>query len=209
MPRTPAERARRLPRAFYARGACAVARALLGRELVHDTPAGRTSGRIVEVEAYGDASDPASHARPGPTARNASMFGPAGHAYVYRSHGIHACFNVVTGRAGRAGAVLVRALEPRVGLALMARRRGTRDPRRLTPGPGCVGEALAIGLARDGADLTRGPLWVSRRRVALPGERLRRTPRIGIRVGLDRAWRFILNPEAPGAGRRKGRARRR
>ena len=169
-----------------------MARALLGRTLVHDTAPGTVSGRIVEVEAYGDESDPASHARPGPTRRNASMYGPPGHAYVYRSHGIHLCFNVVTGRSGRAAAVLVRALEPIRGLATMARRRGVGDPRRWTPGPGCVGEALGLDRLDDGRDLTGEALWITRLRVRHPGERIVATPRIGIRVGRERLWRFVL-----------------
>ncbi|MEO5617178.1 MAG: DNA-3-methyladenine glycosylase [Candidatus Eisenbacteria bacterium] len=190
-----------LPRSFYARNACVVARALLGRLLVHDTRAGRTAGRILEVEAYGDETDPASHARPGHTARNASMFGAPGHAYIYRSHGIHHCFNVVTGRATRAAAVLVRSLEPRFGLALMARRRRKRDPRLIAPGPGCLGEALGIDLRHDGVDLTRGALWISRSRRMIAGERIGRSARIGIRFGLDRPWRFFIVPSRA-AGRR-------
>jgi len=192
-------RAPRLPRSFFARGPCAVARALLGRELVHETARGTVSGRIVEVEAYGGESDPASHARPGPTRRNASMYGPPGHAYVYRSHGIHLCFNVVTGRAGSASAVLVRALEPTRGLATMARWRGVGDPRRWTPGPGCVGEALGLERRHDGHDLTGETLWIGRRRVRHPGERIVATPRIGIRVGREWLWRFVL--EHPGGDR--------
>lgn len=182
----------RLPRAFYARGVLAVARDLLGRVLVREHAGGRVSGRIVEVEAYGGERDAASHARPGRTARNAVMFGPPGHAYVYFIYGVHHCVNVVVEREGRASAVLIRALEPRTGLTRMARRRGVHDPAKLTHGPGCVAEALAIGRALDGADLTRGPLWITSARVAIAGERVRRSPRIGIRHAADRPWRFTL-----------------
>ncbi len=179
-----------------------MARDLLGRTLVHETRGRRVAGRIVEVEAYGGRDDPASHARPGPTRRNASMFGPPGHAYVYLSHGLHWCFNVVTGPAGRASAVLVRALEPGEGISRMARRRGTRDPRRLASGPGRVGQALGLGRGHDGADLVRGRLWISRARIRRAGERIERTARIGIRVGLERRWRFVLVPGRPGSRRR-------
>ena len=186
-----------LPREFYARSVCAVARSLLGHVLVHETREGMVAGRIVEVEAYGGESDPASHARHGRTARNASMYGEAGHAYVYLSHGLHVCFNVVTGTAGRAAAVLVRALEPRSGLSLMALRRRKPDPRRFTPGPGCVGEALALQRHHDGADLTRGPLWISRASLRTGFERVGCSARVGIRVGLERRWRFFLEYSDP------------
>lgn len=193
-----------LPREFYARGVCAVARSLLGHVLVHETREGIVAGRIVEVEAYGGESDPASHARHGRTARNASMYGEAGHAYVYLSHGLHWCFNVVTGRPDRAAAVLVRTLEPRNGLSLMALRRRASDPRRFTPGPGCVGEALAIERHHDGSDLTRGPLWISSACLRTGFERVARSPRVGIRFGLERSWRYFLeySGSRPGRGTR-------
>ena len=180
----------------------AVARAVLGRLLVRDTPAGRIAGRIVEVEAYGDGSDPASHARAGRTARNASMFGPAGHAYIYFTYGMHHCLNLVTGRAGRAAAVLVRALEPAEGLALMRRRRGAVPEPRLASGPGCVARALGLTRAQDGADLTRGPLWISDRPARRGGRAVAAGPRIGIREGTLRAWRFHLAGHPSVSGRR-------
>jgi len=181
-----------LPRRFYERPVVAVARALIGRLLVRDTPGGRVAGRIVEVEAYGDGDDPASHARAGRTARNAAMFGPAGHAYVYFTYGMHHCLNLVTGREGRAAAVLVRALEPALGLAIMRKRRGPVPDPRLASGPGCVARALGLTRAHDGLDLTRGPLWISDlppRRRGLP---VVAGSRIGIREGTGRAWRFRL-----------------
>ena len=186
-PRTP----RPLPRAFYARPAITVARDLLGRLLVHDAPDGRVAGRIVEVEAYGGARDPASHAYRGPTARTRVMFGPPGHAYVYFTYGMHHCLNVVTGRVGRAEAVLIRALEPVTGLDRMRRRRGSLDATRLARGPGCVAQALGLHRCHDGLDLTRGPLCISAgpRGIAAPVER---TPRVGIRLAAERPWRLVI-----------------
>ena len=184
---------RPLPRHFYERRVMTVARAVLGRLLVRDDRSGgRVAGRIVEVEAYGDGGDPASHARAGRTARNAAMFGPAGHAYVYFTYGMHHCLNLVTGPVGEASAVLVRALEPVFGLEAMRARRGPVPDSKLASGPGCVAKALGLTLADDGADLTRGPLWVSDlppRRSGLP---ILAGARVGIRLGLDRPWRFRL-----------------
>ncbi len=188
-PRSPG---RPLPRRFYQRPVVAVARAVLGRLLVRDTRSGRIAGRIVEVEAYGDGRDPASHARFGRTARNASMFGPAGHAYVYFTYGMHHCLNLVTGGEGRPAAVLVRALEPVEGVELMRRRRGPVPVERLACGPGCVARALGLTRAHDGLDLTRGPLWVSDLPARRAGRRIASGPRVGIRAGLARAWRFRL-----------------
>jgi DNA-3-methyladenine glycosylase len=168
-----------------------VARALLGRVLVRDAPDGRAAGIIVEVEAYGGERDPASHAYRGPTARNRVMFGPPGHAYVYFTYGMHHCVNVVTGREGQARAVLVRALEPLEGVALMRRRRAIEPVHRLARGPGCVTAALALTRASDGMDLTRGPLWIADRPPVRSG-RVARTPRIGIRVATEWLWRFAF-----------------
>lgn len=181
-----------LPRRFYARRPEVVARALLGRRIVRETRAGRMVGRIVEVEAYGGARDPASHAWRGETARNRSMFGPSGHAYVYFTYGMHHCLNVVTGAPGVASAVLIRALEPIAGLAAMARRRGGVAPERLARGPGCVARALGLTRADDGADLTRGSLWLPAGPPARGGRRISRGPRIGIRRAVERPWRFFL-----------------
>ena len=181
-----------LPRVFYDRHPVRVARAVLGRVLVHDTRHGRAAGRIVEVEAYRGAYDPASHAFRGRTARNASMFGPPGHAYVYFIYGAHWCLNLVTERPGFASAVLVRALEPVAGIALMKKRRGIDEPSRLARGPGNVAKALGITSARNGADLTRGPLWISDAPAHRGGQRIVSGPRIGITRAAERAWRFWL-----------------
>src|SRR5262245_29491709 len=179
-------------------------------------------GRIVEVEAYGGARDPASHAFRGPTPRNRTMFGPAGHAYIYVSYGVHYCLNVVTARRGRPSAVLIRALEPVSGLERMARaerpssraRRNPRTPRTtqgrdpllLARGPGLVARALGLSLAQDGVDLTRGPLWLSAAPRRL-GARIARSPRIGISRAVSRRWRFYLAGHPSVSGPR-GRFRR-
>lgn len=178
---------KRLDRAFYARRAPVVARALLGTILLHDG----VGGRVVETEAY-DERDPASHSFRGRTARNAAMFGEAGHAYVYFTYGAHWCFNVVCAREHVADAVLIRALEPLEGIDTMMRRRGERVPLRdLARGPGRLAQALGIDRRHDGVDLTKGPLgfW-------LPGTRARRRivrgPRVGITKGVETPWRFLL-----------------
>lgn len=185
-----------MPRAFYARGPRALARALLGRVLVHDDAlVGRLAGRIVETEAYGGADDPASHAHRGETPRNRVMFGPAGHAYVYFTYGMHHCFNVVCAGAGRASAVLVRALVPVMGVETMAARRGVSEPSRLARGPGALARALGLDRRLDGADLTRGPVWVADLPAVRGGRRVVTGPRVGIRLAAERPWRYWLAGE--------------
>ncbi len=181
-----------LPREFYARPALRVARALLGRVLVHDGPEGRCSGRIVEVEAYRGSSDPASHAFRGVTPRNRVMHGEPGHAYVYFTYGMHHCLNVVCEPVGHASAVLIRAFEPLVGLESMRRRRGVEESVRLGRGPGCVAQALGLDRRHNGLDLTSGPLFIAAGDPDRAGHRIVSGPRIGIRVGLEREWRFWL-----------------
>ena len=203
--------ARPLPRAFYATGPRRLARALLGRVLVHDDPAfGRIAGRIVETEAYSGADDPASHAFRGETARNRVMFGRPGHAYVYFTYGMHHCVNVVCGRERQAMAVLIRALEPLAGLAAMAELRGTTEVRRLARGPGALARALCLSRAHDGADLTLGPLWIA----DLPPVRaggIASGPRIGIRLAADRPWRYWIagSPFVSGTARSRADTSRR
>jgi DNA-3-methyladenine glycosylase len=147
-------------------------------------------GRIVEVEAYRGPRDPASHAFRR-TARSEVMWGRPGTAYVYLSHGLHACMNVVTEPAGCAGAVLLRALEPIEGIPLMRRRRGVTALRQLASGPGRLAQAMGITLARNRADLVTGCLYVARGNV-LPRAATMATPRIGISAATDRRWRFVL-----------------
>jgi DNA-3-methyladenine glycosylase len=195
-----------LSRDFYARPAPALARALIGRLLVRESPEGIAGGLVVEVEAYRGAADPASHAYRGPTARNAVMFGPAGHAYVYFTYGMHYCVNVVAGRPGRAEAVLVRALEPTLGLELMGSRRRGVESARFARGPACVTRALGIGRESNGVDLVDGPLWISDRAPDRRGFSIERGARIGIRSGLDLPWRFFLAGHPCVSGPRSGSA---
>lgn len=183
---------KRLGTRFFARDAAVVARALVGKVLVHDAPHGVCSGRIVETEAYLAESDPASHSHRGPTRRNASMFASGGTAYVYRIYGMHLCFNVVTGRAGVGEAVLVRALEPLRGLELQQRRRGVDDVRALCSGPGKLAQALGIVHALDGSSLLDGPLGVWDGGPVLDAAALEVTPRIGITKASALPLRFVL-----------------
>jgi DNA-3-methyladenine glycosylase len=178
-----------------------VARELLGHELVWRGPGGRLGGIIVEVEAYGGADDPASHAHRGPTARNRVMFGHPGHAYVYFTYGMHHCVNVVTEAAGRPGAVLVRALRPRSNLALWRVRRPDLPLERAASGPGRVARALGLTRTHDGLDLTGSELVILRRDTA--GLRVRSGPRVGIRQARDVPWRFWV-PGEPAVSRSRG-----
>ena len=145
-------------------------------------------GIVVEVEAY-DAEDPAAHGYRGPTARNASMFGPPGHAYVYRSYGIHWCLNLVCAEEGTAEAALVRALEPTHGLHEMRRRRGLDEERLLSSGPGRLCQALGITRVHDGLPLDEPPF-----ELRAPGGPLEVVTgrRIGITRAADRPWRYAL-----------------
>ena len=203
-------RARPLPRAFYARGPRVLARALLGRVLVHDDPrAGRLAGLIVETEAYAGADDPASHAYRGETPRNRVMFGPPGVAYVYFTYGMHHCFNVVCGAVGQPSAVLVRALEPLLGLAAMQRRRAGVEGARLARGPGSLARAMGLDLRLDGADLTRGPLWIADLPPRRLGRRIGRGPRVGITRAATFPWRYwLIGSAAVSAGPRLRSERR-
>lgn len=184
-----------LPRSFYARPTLAVARDLIGKVLVHDTPAGVASGTIVEVEAYIGEADPACHAAPGPTARNAPLYGAPGIAYVYLNYGIHYLVNAVTEDEGSPAAVLIRALEPLDGEAVMRRRRarGTgKTPASfaaadLCRGPGNLTRALGITLRDNRLDLTGSRLRIEDR--GLPPPDVVWSRRIGIRVGTDVDWR--------------------
>ena len=152
---------RKLPRDFYARPVLLVARQCIGKLLVHRTPEGETAGRIVETEAYRGPLDLAAHSARGLTKRTAAMFGPPGHAYVYRLYGTCWAMNLVVAQAGEPHAVLIRALEPVRGLELMAaRRRRHASARELTNGPGKLTEAMAITGADYGRDLCGEELFL-------------------------------------------------
>ncbi len=173
-----------LRRNFFARDVHAVARELIGATLLVEG----VGGRIVEAEAYHH-EDPAAHGFRGRTARNASMFGPPGHAYVYRSYGIHWCLNVVCEREGVADAVLLRALEPLHGLDAMRVRRGVEDERLLCSGPGRLCQALAVTREHDGLPLDEPPFELYAREVEPD---IVFGPRIGITKAAERPWRYGL-----------------
>lgn len=177
-----------LPREFYARPAHEVARGLLGKVLVHGT----TAGRIVETEAYLGLEDLAAHASRGVTPRTRVLFGPPGHAYVYLIYGMHECLNIVAEPDGVPGCVLIRALQPLAGIALMRRRRpAARSVQDLGSGPAKLTAALGITRKHYGADLTSGRLTV---REAVGNEKfsVEVTPRIGISRCIDWPLRFLV-----------------
>jgi DNA-3-methyladenine glycosylase len=181
---------RRLDRAFFERYTPAVAKDLVGCTLVRELDGVRLAGRIVEVEAYRGGGDPASHAYHGVTKRNALMFGKGGMVYVYFTYGFHHCLNLTTEREGRAGAVLLRAIEPLDGLDEMRRRRGVDELSQLTNGPGKLTKALGIDLSLNGTDA------VTSRQVYLVSNdrrpRVAASPRVGISSGRERSWRFFV-----------------
>ena len=203
---------RPLPRDFYERSTLQVARELIGKVFVHATPAGLASGVIVETEAYVGESDPACHAAPGPTKRNAPLYGPPGVAYVYLNYGIHYLVNAVTEPEGWPAAVLIRALEPLEGEALMRRRRARGTSKRATDletaslcrGPGNLTRALGISLLHNLRDLVTSDLRIE------DGESGTREiaagPRIGITVGTERPWRFYAVGSLAVSGRAGGSA---
>ena len=177
-----------LPRSFYRRGTVDVSRELLGKVLAY----GPTAGIIVETEAYPGGSDLASHSAAGITPRTKVIFGPPGHAYVYLSYGMHACMNIVVENDGIAGCVLIRALQPVAGLAIMRKRRqAARTDHDLTSGPGKLTSALGITLRDYGADLTSGDFTVCQPATREPFE-IDVTARIGISKCADLPLRFLI-----------------
>jgi DNA-3-methyladenine glycosylase len=192
-----------LPRSFYDRPTLTVAEELIGKVLVHRTGGGTAAGMIVETEAYIGEDDPACHAAPGPTLRNAPLYGHPGVAYVYLNYGIHYLVNAVTEAAGRPAAVLIRALEPVENIELMMTRRSRRgralDVTELCRGPGNLTRALGITLAENSRLLTEPPLYIADRGFA-PGS-VSWSPRIGIRVAVERLWRCAVEGNASVSGR--------
>jgi DNA-3-methyladenine glycosylase len=168
----------------FNRSSLEVARTLIGALLLVDG----VGGRIVETEAY-DAGEPASHGYGGPSMRTASLFGPPGHAYVYRSYGLHWCLNFVCREAGHGAGVLIRALEPTHGIDAMQERRGRLDERLLCAGPGRLAQALGIDAAYDGLPLDRPPFAL----LPAPADT---AVQVGVRIGISKAvdlpWRFGL-----------------
>jgi DNA-3-methyladenine glycosylase len=205
----------KLPRSFYDRPTLAVARDLIGKVLVHNRRGTSTSGIIVEVEAYIGESDPACHAAPGPTRRNAPLYGPPGHAYVYLNYGIHPLVNVVTEREGAPAAILIRALEPLTGVDVMRRRRtrhakgrsgrlaSDQDAHSICRGPGNLTMAMGISLAHNRADLCGDTLFVADEGLSVGA--VSWGPRIGISVGTERPWRAYLEGHPSVSGRRAAR----
>ena len=197
-----------LPREFYERPTLEVAKDLIGKVLVHETGAGRASGIIVETEAYIGEDDPACHAAPGPTKRNAPLYGPAGIAYVYLNYGIHYLVNAVTEPEGWPAAVLIRALQPHEGHGLMRRRRARGSNKRaadfddaeLCRGPGNLTKALGIDLKQNLNDLTGSRLRIEDLRLTIgPVEW---SPRIGITQAAERPWRCSVAGHPAVSGQR-------
>ena len=195
----------RLPRAFYRGPTLAVAGALLGKVVVHRGRRGVAAGMIVEVEAYGGEDDPACHAAAGLTSRNAPLYGPPGHAYVYFSYGMHCLLNAVTETIGFPAAVLIRALSPVEGHDVMRRRRSGRRRADATAdaalcrGPGNLTQALGITLRENRLDLCGDRLYIEDR--GLPVGAVRWGPRIGISVATERPWRgYVAGCPAVSAG---------
>ena len=206
-----------LPSAFYSRPTLAVLEEIIGKVLVHTVGRRRTSGVIVEAEAYIGEDDGACHAACGPTPRNAPLYGEPGRAYVYLNYGLHHLVNAVTEAQGRPAAILLRALAPLDGRDLMHRRRerlrwgaGARDgrPRRVTvadealcQGPGNLTVALGITLDENGQDLTAGSLVIEDH--GMRPTAVEWTPRIGIRRAADRPWRCVWKGHPSVSGGRR------
>lgn len=147
-----------IPEEFYQRDTVTVARELLGKHMIHHLPAGPVGGVVVETEAYLGPGDPASHSARGKTKRNAVMFGPAACAYVYKIYGIHFCFNVTCDSPVKPAAILIRAIEPKIGIEIMTRLRNTDRLTNLCSGPGKLAQAMDINLDINGTSVVTGPV---------------------------------------------------
>lgn len=179
-----------LPREFYSCYTVNVAKKLLGKILVRETNEGLMAGFIVETEAYRGRDDPASHAYKGRTERNKVMWDKPGKAYVYQIYGIHYCLNIVTEPEGVPAAVLIRAIEPILGIDLMIKNRGIRDIRKLTNGPAKLTKAMNIDLRFNGWDMTLGRELYVAEGLEIDESFITNTPRIGVRD--KRPWRFYI-----------------
>lgn len=185
----------RLTRSFFTRPTLTVAKELLGKFLVYSTPDGRLSGEIHEVEAYMQ-DDPASHSFRGKSVRNSSMFREGGHVYVYFTYGMYFCMNIVTESEGYGSGILIRSVIPVEGIEIMKRNRNRKEQdsgknafKGLTDGPGKLCQAFGITRVMDGLDaVTSDVLWLEDRGIRIA--KYARTPRIGIRVGTEKLWRF-------------------
>lgn len=184
----------KLERAFYNQHTLTVARQLLGKVLVHETPNGIISGRIVETEAYLGVQDAAAHSYRGKTARTTVMFRQSGHAYIYFTYGMYYCFNVVSGGKQNGEGVLIRALEPLQGVELMKNYRGLADENKLTNGPAKL--VIAMGITKDfyGHDLTQSPLYIASEENSkiFPKSSIIQTTRVGISQAKMLPYRFYL-----------------
>ncbi len=184
----------KLPRTFYERDAITVAKELLGKLLVHISEEGRTSGIIVETEAYMGVEDKASHSYGGKkTNRTSTLYDRPGTAYIYLVYGIHCLLNVVTGPEGVPMAVLIRALEPKEGIELMKARRRLEDIRRLCKGPGSLTKAMGIGMELNGTDMTGDMLFIED--IGYYPREIVQTTRIGVDYAEEDAlkpWRFYI-----------------
>lgn len=205
----PSPLGRPLPKRFFARDSREVAAELIGCRFVRRLENGhRLIVRLTEVEAYlGDGSDPASHAHPGPTARNQTMFGPPGRLYAYRSYGIHTCVNVVCKMGDEAAAILLRAAEPLEGFAYMKQQRGLAEdapPQSISVGPGRLAQALGLRLEDDGQSLLRPPMTLHAPAETAPPVAVERGPRVGITKAPDLPYRYFetnspwVSPYRPG-----------
>jgi len=193
-----------LPHSFYARPTLSVAEDLLGTVLVHRTREGTASGVIVETEGYIGEDDPACHASFGRTPRSEPLFGPPGFAYVYLNYGVHYLMNAVTEADGYPGAVLIRALQPLDGIELMTKRRAPDgraiDEHDLCRGPGNLTKALGITIKDNRLDLAASKLTIEDRGISVGA--VATGPRIGIRVAIERPWRYWVEGHRSVSGRR-------
>ncbi len=186
---------KKLPRSFYTRSSLSAAKDLLGKILVRKIDKTILSGKIVEVEAYRGAKDPASHAYRGKTKRNEAMFGAGGFLYVYFTYGMHFCANVVTGKKDVGEAVLIRAIEPLEGVKTMGKNRGFAKNRmnevNLTNGPAKLCQAFGIGRKDNRTDLLGNNIFLIEGK-SIPKSSIGASPRIGISRGKEKKWRFFV-----------------